>query len=809
MAYVRATEARSCNEVTGETEYVYDEFTQVFKVRYLTATEAFLRLWGYPVVKLSHTVHVLYVHLPGYTPVYFKEGEEDEGEERAADPKDTELMAYFKLNNSDREAVDLRFDTVVFRYYFDKRKCAWIKRKRTMEKILTRVARVNPKDVEKYALRLLLMHTPSPTCFDDLKINPISGEQFSTFEAAAKHRGLIENNDLWIKTCKEASDEIKNSFSFRRWFAVLLFHVTPSDPQQVFEQCLDLLVTPLPNGDNESRRRETALQHIEYVLRQFNSSCETIGLQQPMAYNHEMVDEEVNREWHPDHIGNLLDGGDGTRFSWQAVAEDHIGKLNEQQHAGFIKIITAVRAHPKQKICRCFHVSGDGGSGKTFLFETLIAQLYSDKKFVKVCASTGIAATLLINGATAHSTFGIPNDVTDSTPSTVEFEKAFAANLRKIDVIIIDEISALHKNAFAFIDRQMKAAMAFPLKTYPFGGKVVVTGGDWKQLMPVEKRAGPLDQLNASVKFSEIFRDFETIRLTTNMRVAVGEQEFVSFLRNVGNGLNYIDDTEFVEMPDENITALPIDNLISFCSDERWLANSLSHGFDLCSSAILSPTNATVDYINNEILKKMPTDEFIYVGSDFVIGEGPLDRLSVHISDTCIEQIHEMNPPRMPPYKLHLKVGCIVICLKNIDISNGLCNGTRLQVVEMKTDILKCRRIALGRSGRGQQGDMSTVILPRMTFEFGNGPSDLCVHFKRIQFPVKLAFGMTINKAQGQTLNKVGIALHQGSVFSHGQLYTALSRVRKFSSLKLTTGKRSRYAKWVRNIVQKEILSGE
>jgi ATP-dependent DNA helicase PIF1 len=134
------------------------------------------------------------------------------------------------------------------------------------------------------------------------------------------------------------------------------------------------------------------------------------------------------------------------------------------------------------------------------------------------------------------------------------------------------------------------------------------------------------------------------------------------------------------------------------------------------------------------------------------------------------EFLNTLTPQGLPPHKLSLKVGCPILLLRNLNKSMGLANGTRLIVTELRQHTIKAQIVTQGAFY------MTEVIIPRIDLVTDN--KQLPFQFRRRQFPVQLAYSMTIHKSQGQSFERMGIYI-ETPLFTHGQLYVALSRVGK------------------------------
>ncbi|GJZ46103.1 DNA helicase [Tanacetum coccineum] len=449
--------------------------------------------------------------------------------------------------------------------------------------------------------------------------------------------------------------------------------------------------------------------------------------------------------------------------------------LNENQRQIFNLIVNACFNNQQQLV----FVYGHGGTCKTFLWKTILYTLRCQGKIVLVVASSGIASLLLPAGRTAHSRFKIPLDLTDTSSPMND------------------------RQCFETLGRTLRDILDQP--NYLFGGKTVMLGGDFRQTLPVKRGASRNEIIRSSIANSYLWPHFKIHHLTENMlldnenlseinrhRTAV----FAEWLLDIGNGkIGTLDDsdpenTSWIDIPNEY--CIPNDengitNLIDFIYDDDTLHYPSAQKFQ--EKAIICPKNNVADVINTKILSLLTTTTRTYLSYD--------DDRGVKLLYPK-EYLNSLSFPGLPPHRLTLKVGSPIMLLRNINIVGGLCNGTRLIVTQLLPKVIEARIITGTRINQ-------KVFLPRIPLTVKDPRRPFII--KRKQFPVKVCYAMTINKAQGQSLKKIGIYLPE-PVFGHGQLYVALSRATTPNGLKvLVNSGVNKSPNATKNIVYKDFLS--
>jgi ATP-dependent DNA helicase PIF1 len=293
------------------------------------------------------------------------------------------------------------------------------------------------------------------------------------------------------------------------------------------------------------------------------------------------------------------------------------------------------------------------------------------------------------------------------------------------------------------------------------GGIIVVLSGDFRQTLPVIRKGTYVDELNACLKNSYLWKHVNIFHLTKNMRAQLsGCDESTNFAKQLlligENKITSNEDTELIEIPDnfciftksvKELIECVFSNIEHKYSDHDWLSER----------AILCPRNVEVNSVNAQVQNLIPGHTVTYCSVDKVLDEN-------QATEYPVEFLNSIELSGLPSHELVLKKGTPIMLLRNLD-PPVLCNGTRLCVKNLCPNVIEAT--VLTGCAKGEN-----VFIPRIPLI----SEDLAITFQRLQFPVRIAFAMTINKSQGQSLKVAGVNL-ETPCFSHGQLYVACSRV--------------------------------
>ena len=414
-------------------------------------------------------------------------------------------------------------------------------------------------------------------------------------------------------------------------------------------------------------------------------------------------------------------------------------------------------------------ITGSGGTGKTYLIRHLINLAKENKKNIQVCALTGCASVLLNCGArTIHSWSGIKlakGDANKIIESTLRSNRILN-NWRSIKILIVDEVSMMSKKIFNILNEIGKRVRHSSL---PFGGIQVIFTGDFFQLPPVGNNTtdpGSEDFCFESDEWFKVFALKNHIELTTIFRQQ--DNEYVEILNEIRKG----------EISEKN--------------NEK-LKKYVGREYDKSENALYSPTKlfptrVKTEYINNMMFNKLDEDEYhleLGVKTDCTAlldsGKGnsktftyeqilKCQRMSQQEREFEIENLKNNIPCEKI---LKLKKGANVLCCSNIDLDNGICNGSQgviTRIEDFNNSIVIEVKFTNG---------ITRIIEP----QWWQSEEYPCIAVK--QYPLLLSWAMTIHKIQGATLDMAEIDIGN-SIFEYGQTYVALSRIKSLNGLYLS-----------------------
>ncbi|XP_073152242.1 uncharacterized protein [Henckelia pumila] len=624
-----------------------DEIQQYVDGRWICAPEALWRIFSFEFSRMYPSVFRLQVHLPNQQSIRFRSDQHVSDVIGDDDNSKTMLTEFFTMNK-DLELTGkylYREFTEFYRWIQSQRK--WVRRM-GRNKVVGRIYVVSPSEGERFYLRILLNHVRGPTSFEELMT--VNGVIYTTFKEAAEIRGLLQHDD-YVRHCMQESCSVKMPSSLRRLFVSILVFCQPTRVRELWDEYHPYMSEDYgrSNSSNNFFITNKLLLELRRLLHQHKMKLNDFDL--PMISVEFLDDSPLLR---------IIED----ELSIQISEEDlrSVQCLNSQQRVAFETIVQSIMCnHPK-----LFFIDGPGGSGKTFLYRSILAYLRKKGKIIIAVATSGIAAILLPGGRTAHSRFKIPLKPTIETLCNIEKQKDLADLIRRSSGIVWDEAPMANRYAFESVNKTFQDIMENML---PFGGKTVVFGGDFRQVLPVVKRGSVQEQIAASISRSTFWNCVDVIHLHQNMR-SEEDVEFSQLLLRIGDGLQHSINGNFIKLPDSMVIPWEGDHSICQLIDVVFpnMIEYINDANYMVSRAIITPKNADVDKINEILISKFPGQKMEYVSWDFV--EDDNNNLFQE------EFLNSLSPSGLPPHRIVLKVGCPVMLLRNVAPELGLCNGT-------------------------------------------------------------------------------------------------------------------------------------
>ncbi|MCO5599595.1 hypothetical protein L7F22_053701 [Adiantum nelumboides] len=355
-----------------------------------------------------------------------------------------------------------------------------------------------------------------------------------------------------------------------------------------------------------------------------------------------------------------------------------------------------------------FFLDGPVGTGKTYLYNCLLSRVRGEGAIALATASSGISALLLKNGRTAHSRFKIPLDVDNCSTCNIPMQGHLAELIRVCKLIVWDEAPMTNRNAFEAFDRTLQDIMC---SHKFFGGKVLLLGGDFRQILPVVPKGSRSDIVNATLCCSYLWPQVTVLRLFDNMRMRgddIADIAYRKWLMDVGNGTLTSHEDHTMAIPSDMVLSnQSMDGLISYVYLD--MNRHLGDAIYFRDRAILAPRNSDVDIVNAKTLCAMSGDIVEYFRADSII-EDSMQQSFLY----SVEFLNGLNlGGGFPVHYLQLKLNAPIILLRNLDPSRGLCNGTRLVCKAFHQRVLKAEIVTRTCVG-------TRVFIPRICFIYSD-----------------------------------------------------------------------------------------
>jgi hypothetical protein len=806
-----------------------DEIRQYLDCRHLSNSEALWLAFGFEMSVQQPAVVRLPVHLPNNQSVLFRANATLAQLQAALNKAErTQLTAFFAVctYREHRGEPPILYENVVADYTWDANERVW--KPRAVREVrfppVARVHNVPPAAGEKFYVRLLLKTVPGPTSFEALRtVGPVL---YPTFQAACVARSLLQDAAVWSNTLTEACALQTSGRALRSLFLRIVSHCEVADVaalwaafQVPLSEDLQRRIARVHPGAAPDDVLHDAINLCLRLLLDELPTCNappTVAAALPAPQPCRLI---LTLAAGPDQVSVaqlLLEYGAPTEAQTpeqlHAFLAEAVPRLNEDQR----RIYNTVCAIFELEQGRIIMIDAPGGSGKTFLAKVILAMVRATPNATAIAsASTGIASLLLPDANTTHKAYGVPlNPDEHSLCAFGRLDSLLRPAVMGANLHLADEYSMINRHVYEAIDRSLHDC--FPNIHAPMAGRLFLLSGDPRQCPPVVEDGGDREDIvPLSVQLSYLADaqrfpfHIQHCHLTINERVRQAPdphgdaQHWASFLLTLGEGRLEPFERDYVQLPacimfPNGASPLLLCHFVFGNVAQRLQDLGLTPAYArwVAEGALLAPTNEVARELSSTMSSRLLGGNAVTLRSVDGLQDPYADPDNNYADDVL--NLHQPNG--FPPHKLELRVGDVVTIVRNLD--GVLKNGVRAIVMDVFPNML---RIMVAS---GKEETIGTVhLLPRIKLIDDCLETGLPVAMFRIQFPVTLAWAMTINKAQGQTMKRVGLYLRT-QCFSHGQLYVALSRSPSIHGVRVITCKKIRDVPVVRNVVWPELLPG-
>ncbi|ONM17788.1 DNA helicase-like protein, partial [Zea mays] len=359
-----------------------------------------------------------------------------------------------------------------------------------------RIVSAHPEEGERYYLRVLLNHVRGATSFESLR----------TYD------------DNSIDECLTEASGFHMPPSLRRLFTMILDFCEPTDVVGLWDKHLEAM------SDDFYRTHSNSHVVEQLVLMDIRDMLQTMGKDIRLFPLPAIKDEHDNMA---DVVREI--------FEKMSILEDLeaefvVSSLNHEQRHAYDVILSSM----ENISGGVFFVDGLGGTGKTILYKALLATVRRSGKIAIATATSGVAASIMPGGRTAHSRFKIPLNIKEGDVRRFTKQSGTSKMLRRSSLILWDEATTTKRQAIEALDKRMRDIMDRP--DLPFGGKTVVFGGDFRQVLSVVRKGTRAQIINSTLHRSSLWDSMQHLRLVRNMR-AQSDQWFSNYLLRIGNGI--------------------------------------------------------------------------------------------------------------------------------------------------------------------------------------------------------------------------------------------------------------------------------